>query len=515
MARDKWFVLNGFRERLNDLTRQGVMAMEIEVTIPRGIRGISFPATDKDAVFRICGIDPTTPYTEHSTEIGNIYYLNLTAPPRPRPTPPPRPADVVFPNRPPVATRPERRPTPTPPAAAPANYNVVFENNNYLEAKALIEPVLQEFANTLMLDLYVSNPHGEVSAPRNDPDRLYIRFYSAPVATNFDQIDTAFGINLDVEQDNALAPSGQGVPIRAPRGRVVAELVSGTLYILFDLPDGRNADRLLREIMGRLPRELQITRTRPTPPRPAAAPTRPQPNRPQPAEEAPHPAVMTAEQERSRQQYIQECRRRMGSELTNAKSELNRNLIEQNTCRESLVQLIQAEPALQRKAEAMTTFDTEARVAFADEYDKLMANEKIERVAVRNNVITIITQPLITAPLSDGTCRNLGIYKIDIFLNGRTMQIANLTQQIRYNGQILHHPFIVNGTVPYFGELTEAVIKLVGQYQYAILIEMLIRFLETINEESPYGQYVFQFPIAEIPEAEEAAPDPAPVATAN
>ena len=65
-------------------------------------------------------------------------------------------------------------------------------------------------------------------------------------------LDKAFGIELDRSQHSALTPFREyDQLIRDEVGTIVAELHSATLYVLFDLPDGRNAGTLMTKIMER------------------------------------------------------------------------------------------------------------------------------------------------------------------------------------------------------------------------------------------------------------------------
>lgn len=116
------------------------------------------------------------------------------------------------------------------------SFQVHFESTSNMEAFESIGRVLKDFAQKLKVDIYVSNPHGQSSAPCNIPGRLYLRFWSVPIDTDRIDLEKAFGYRLLGSQSNAKKPSGSGTVIYDYEDVPVAEFYQGTLYVLFDLP---------------------------------------------------------------------------------------------------------------------------------------------------------------------------------------------------------------------------------------------------------------------------------------
>jgi hypothetical protein len=80
---------------------------------------------------------------------------------------------------------------------------------------------------------------------------------------------------------------------------------------------------------------------------------------------------------------------------------------------------------------------------------------------------------------------HMGEYRIDINTDGSDggVTIHNLTQLVagRY-----HHPHIASGGKCCFGNISTGVAKLIGDYQYVVLIQLLINYLKSYDRGGAY-----------------------------
>ena len=114
-----------------------------------------------------------------------------------------------------------------------------------------------------------------------------------------------------------------------------------------------------------------------------------------------------------------------------------------------------------------------APVDFAEEYDRIRAHPLVEELTAQDDRLMVTTLPL-TATFEDELI-NLGRFEIKMHLNG-DLRITNLTRRM----WTYDHPHIREG-VPCLGNIQEGVAKLIGTYQLAVVIQVLIDFLQLVN----------------------------------
>ena len=126
---------------------------------------------------------------------------------------------------------------------------------------------------------------------------------------------------------------------------------------------------------------------------------------------------------------------------------------------------------------------TESRRAWAlTEYETLLATDHVKEVSVVDKTIHIFTDDIKIE--YNGNTFNMGRFKIDIFTDGSDsgVKIFNLTKP--QNG--FQHPHIQKNGTCCLGNISDGVVKLLADYQYVILAQLLISYLQTYNSESAY-----------------------------
>lgn len=148
---------------------------------------------------------------------------------------------------------------------------------------------------------------------------------------------------------------------------------------------------------------------------------------------------------------------------------------------------------------------------FREKIDSLVKNEDnmIKDIYFTNNYLVIKTDPIITNPLRDGKKRDIGemefYIRLDAMLGTRVTNeppiiIRNCTREDLNAGQECGHVNLVGQ--PCFGTWTEPILKCLISKDLDQLVDLLVRYIRTPNEDDVMGRPIQMWPIVE--EANEA-----------
>jgi hypothetical protein len=438
---EKWQMLEGYLERQDELIGEQIAFIPMAIEEPRSAKGIAFPESEFSRIRAFLGLSGN--YQEVLTNQEGVTLLQKR---------------VIK----------------------------ITPNGENLEQWDQIELVLREYAEKMKIwSILVSNPHGHAYESKTEEGKLFIRFWSAPV-TNGEKLCLAhaFGYVVGDSQHDAMVPSGQGITISDDEGNAIAEVVGGTLYVLFDLPHpGTPAGPIMEAIMERW-MSMQL-----------------------PSEERDRFLAEQAklERERSRLAYIAECGKRLQVSEDAAKKEIEGSVKNQGEYSQKLTEAIRVEQEARRMLEQVAETKKSIEPRFGEEFDRLLMVPGVIRVTVssskvttglfsgstKTGVISVFTEHLFTQELSDHTIRDLGEYRIDIHTNGSGIRIYNLTREIDDHP----HPHHAGDHKPCLGNIQEGIAKLVASYEFSIVAQIMLQFLQTINEQDTYGKRVFQWPV--------------------
>lgn len=285
----------------------------------------------------------------------------------------------------------------------------------------------------------------------------------------------AFGYPLAPPAQHGFPPGshiGRGRILRDGEGRAVTEIVKGNIYVLFNLlgQDGGLRPLLLRRLLDlSLPRVLkELSSLSPLGLDPIQ--TNLETLRQETEEAA--AAWDRRRQARVRQAYVQECRSRVHEEMAFLEQEMR--LLEENL--EEHARRITAETRrLSTYRERLNTLRGAAssHAQHLKELDDLKKLPEVREVQVQDGRITVFTAPIHAEYEGREFC--LGSYRIEISLAG-DIRIWNLTGAVG----AYDHPHIYQGR-PCLGNIREGIAKLIGEYQFAALVYVLLDFLKTVN----------------------------------
>ena len=438
MSDDNWYILHvedGIDRKIIGLSELGVPCHNVSKIYKRN--HISFPAANAPLVMDYFG-KKDSPYTLEPTSMANMFLMRFFK------------TDMSY---------------LTPPGP------------NF-ECWDGMTPVMKSIYDIFGVKIIPSNPHGEPRTPvsvGSDSGFLYVHFYSSPIKTSKVKMTNVYGYELSGGQCDAMKPSNTGIAIKDDSGTVVAEYLNENLYVLFDLPHG---DENVTEIFARIMTSYFAMRGVSTVKlrefyqfilKGVSYVTEP----------------FKSKDNSSRAQFARECGKLYKKNLKAMEdslnaynaviSENNRKLIE--TMRERDIILLKLEPLRS---------SVDARQAWADtEYDNLLATPHVENVKVEDKVISIYTDMItIHYVIKD---YNIGKFRIDIHTDGSDLGVTAFNLTSPKNG--CAHPHIKQEKgYCCLGNIQNGITKLLAEYQYVIVAQIMINFLHSYNEDSAYNK---------------------------
>jgi hypothetical protein len=316
-----------------------------------------------------------------------------------------------------------------------------------------VKPLLEVYAKQLGMLIRATNPHCDQDVYDSE-DILYIAFYSVPIRTKEKYYNEVFSIPLECDQGCGFEPSFEGVPIIDECSRsVIAEIFPNNLYILFDLLHAEDSpvDEILEKIMDKY-----MTFRR------------------EPEE------YMRSLKDFSSEKYLEECSKGLDDNISKVKERIRLSEEEIRTYKRNMIKAIREKTEDERKLKmfSRSVGDTES---YLQEFDKIYSMPDVERVFVSDGVIRVFTK-VIVIKFEEAYYR-IGKFKIDIFVEDGDISIYNLTGKIGGTGD---HPHIDDGHCC-FGNIEVSIAERVGSYQYSILIEVLIKYLKSVNSKNWYS----------------------------
>lgn len=341
----------------------------------------------------------------------------------------------------------------------------VPNRNLYMPASTAVQTACETFADQHDIAVFVCNPHGRPSEPVSYPGTVHIRFYSTVIATRPTRLPSnLFGAMCQLEQREAVLPSGQGVALRDRYGNIVAEVINNTVFVLFDLPhcssdDCPHVTNVLGQILQDAIPHLDIP------------------------EEQIDLVEMTPEQVRAA--FIagaaQISTNRVATTATALRAaeekvaEIAASLMNAARAREAI--LFDKWRLTEGAAEVMT-----------EQFDALVALPEVARVELGSDTIHVFTHPI--SVTHEDVIYDIGEFRISLNLKprgqrediGRALQIRNLTNP----REGYPHPHVNYDGTPCLGNIQGFVTELVDQGLLLDTIQLLLSYLTSYNPASPY-----------------------------
>jgi len=377
--------------------------------------------------------------------------------------------------------------------AAPSTIRVEFDRSAFPfngKKPELFEAVIKRvLEGTIKGEVRVFCPHKYATQPRPGGD-FNIYLWSSPSgAPAVPPPATMFGIPVSC-RDYVFRASRTGETISDPAGYHVAELLEDKhLYIHHDVVEYGDENELkifemilegAKEVLGSDPQARAERRKK----------------------------IERELTESYREIYIKNSVERFTVRKKQAETQVG---VLENRSKELQVELINTIRNLedQRKILEAETPNLEIqKKALSAEFDRLIAIDKIRRVTVDKNCLSIYTQTLYCDDPRTKKTHEIGEFRIDVSFNpargaGEIITWTNLTRKVHAADRDMFAPHVQSNGRACLGNLAEMIPPLVAQYQFAALAMIGIQFIESVNVNDGWGAHINKWPIVEKTKAEE------------
>ena len=178
--------------------------------------------------------------------------------------------------------------------------------------------------------------------------------------------------------------------------------------------------------------------------------------------------------------YVEACMRRLLSDIARTESDLKLSEQKLSDCSRLIVEETRRSRESRLKLGYLDQWQVSEEARHLEEFDRLLQVEGVRKVQVTDDVLRVFTDTVYA--VHDGARYEIGDFRIDIFFEGYV-----LARNLRNCGDnpIWDHPHIVNGAIC-MGNIREGVVKLIGEYQFSVVAQVMLDFLRSYNQNDSY-----------------------------
>jgi hypothetical protein len=192
---------------------------------------------------------------------------------------------------------------------------------------------------------------------------------------------------------------------------------------------------------------------------------------------------------RARKIYISKCADRIVARIQSLKNEIQKceRLIKED--RDHIIHYIRTMHVSRAALDGLQLRQDTDVVDYGAEYDRLLKMEGLVQVNIIGNKLIAETEKVYVT--YDNVEYYLGRYQINIpLMNTGDIRIYNLDETcIKWSSQrqaYFNHPHIPKHGECCFGNLTTGLAKLMGEHQYAIVLQIIVKYLSSANDKDWY-----------------------------
>lgn len=196
----------------------------------------------------------------------------------------------------------------------------------------------------------------------------------------------------------------------------------------------------------------------------------------------------------SRARYIELCSARLGDMAKQAVAKINNRK----------QKLVPAQEVFVKNARhhfcGSTNLPEDAlKTRFSDEYDRLLAVDKVKAVRVTNGALLVFTDTLVATHPKTGKRHELGEYMIVIRTDGMDDGVRwfNSTRRVRTVQPGMNAPRVYPDGTACIDEIKETLLELIAQFEFATVAELAIQFVETVGEDD-LSKFIEKWPLARV-----------------
>lgn len=132
-------------------------------------------------------------------------------------------------------------------------------------------------------------------------------------------------------------------------------------------------------------------------------------------------------------------------------------------------------------------------VPLHQEYDRLLATAKVQRVEITDRVVHVFTDTIHCTDPRDDVVHELGRFRIDVYLHG-TIRWHNLDRQV--DG--FHAPHVKPTGEACLGNMADIIPQLIAKREFTVVATLAIAFVESVNINDGWGKNISQWPVAKL-----------------
>ncbi len=194
----------------------------------------------------------------------------------------------------------------------------------------------------------------------------------------------------------------------------------------------------------------------------------------------------------SRARYIELCSARLGDMAKQAMDKITSRKLKLGPAQEVFVK-----NARHHFVGSNSLTEAALKQRFADEYDRLVAVDKVRAVRVTNGALLVYTDTLSAANPKDGRRHELGNFLIIIRTDGVDDGVRwfNSTRRVRTVQPGMNAPRVYPDGTACVDEIKETLLELIAQFEFATVAELAIQFVETVGEDE-LSKFIDKWPPA-------------------
>jgi len=279
-----------------------------------------------------------------------------------------------------------------------------------------------------------------------------IHIFSSPVFAiqkTQQRINRLFGIRLGGNQSNSKQHSSRGNFIQDFEGQIAGEINGNNIYILFDLIHG-NSQELLLYLFFQKYLEIKCGNLL--------------------------EKFQRYEIDSQKNKYVTICQRRISESIRDSNNEINKIQKEIKSSQQRITELVQKLTPLQISTQFLEENKSQKIVNIERDFEKIQQMEDVRNIIIYEDRISIFTNPIYIDYEDEEYY--IGNFLMEIFINGSNggVMCRNLNNR---RGEY-DHPHVSGGSCC-FGNITDAVSKLIGEGEFVPLIIVMIKFLKSVN----------------------------------
>ncbi|PZM83369.1 MAG: hypothetical protein DKT66_09420 [Candidatus Melainabacteria bacterium] len=194
----------------------------------------------------------------------------------------------------------------------------------------------------------------------------------------------------------------------------------------------------------------------------------------------------------SRARYIELCSARLGDMAKQAVAKINSRKQKLGPAQEVFVK-----NARHHFVGSTNLPEDALKQRFSDEYDRLMAVDKVKAVRVTNGALLVFTETLVATHPKFGKRHELGEFMIVIRTDGLDDGVKwfNSTRRVRTVQPGMNAPRVYPDGTACIDEIKETLLELIAQFEFATVAELAIQFVETVGEDD-MSKFIDKWPLA-------------------